>query len=159
MLSVIVTLITCILSYFGMDYTIFLIPAITNLVLLLGGIESTKQVVSYILPFILVFPVYCGITNGVALSYIALQMITLVITLVICINYRPFLWKRSVLIGDLPLWYFILFGVVTNGVAGNVLLVSIVVKTLLGTLINLGIHFAVKALLTGEEIYKWTEQS
>lgn len=159
MLSAALTFITCILSYVGFDYTVFLIPALTNIILLIGSMESTKQVVSYVLPFILVLPVYSGITNGVAPAHIALQIAVLIMAMVLCILYRPFLWKRSVLLGDLPLWYFILFGSVTNEVTGHVLLLSIAIKTLLAVLINLGIHFAVKALLTGEEIHKWTEQS
>lgn len=159
LLAIIVTIIATGMSYVGYDYTIFLVPAITNLVLLLGGFETTKQVIGYVLPFILVLPVSHGILNGSTISQMILQIAMLTAVLFLVITYRPFLWKRSVLIGDLPLWYFILFGAVTNGVTGTVLLLLILIKTLISTLINLGLHFAVRALVTGEEIYKWTEQS
>lgn len=147
------------LAMLGGDYTVALVPAILGIVLLFGSVEKKPNYISYVLPLIIVLPIACGVFTGSAITQILINIAMLGVGLILAINYRPFLWKRSVLLCDLPLWYFILFGAVTNDITGTVLLVSILLKTLMATVITLGVVLAVRVLVTGEEIHKWTEQS
>lgn len=153
-----VSLITLVVGTLGYDYYVVLIPAIIGMTLLLGSVEKDTNLLAYLLPFAFIMPVACGLFNGASIAGVILQIAILVIAVILSINYRPFIWKRSVLLGDLPLWYFILFGAVTNAGTGTVLVLSVVIKALIATTITLGIIFAVRVLLTGEEIHKWTTQ-
>ena len=153
-----VSLITLVVGMLGYDYFVVLIPAIIGMTLLLGSVEKDTNLLAYLLPFAFIMPVACGLFTGASIAGVILQIAILVIAVILSINYRPFIWKRSVLLGDLPLWYFILFGAVTNAGTGIVLVLSVVIKALIATTITLGIVFAVRVLLTGEEIHKWTTQ-
>lgn len=154
-----VSLITLVVGTLGYDYYVVLIPAIIGMTLLLGSVEKDTNLLAYLLPFAFIMPVACGLFTGASIAGVILQIAILVIAVILSINYRPFIWKRSVLLGDLPLWYFILFGAVTNAGTGTVLVLSVVIKALIATTITLGVIFAVRVLLTGEEIHKWTTQS
>lgn len=153
-----VSLITLVVGMLGYDYYVVLIPAIIGMTLLLGSVEKDTNLLAYLLPFAFIMPVACGLFTGASIAGVILQIAILVIAVILSINYRPFIWKRSVLLGDLPLWYFILFGAVTNAGTGTVLVLSVVIKALIATTITLGVIFAVRVLLTGEEIHKWTTQ-
>lgn len=153
-----VSLLTLIVAMLGYDYAMILVPAIIGMTLLLGSVEKDTNSFVYLLPFAFVLPVACGIVTGSSLTAVLLQVAIIDIAIILAINYRPFLWKRSVMFGDIPLWYFILFVAVTNTGSGTVLIVSVIVKTLIATVLTIGIICAVRVLLTGEEIHKWTEQ-
>lgn len=148
-----------VVAMLGFDYTLVVVPAIVGIVLLFGSVERNSNFFSFIIPITTVLPIVCGLGTGSSPARIILDMAILNVGMILAINYRPFLWKKTVLLGDLPLWYFILFGSVTNNVTGTVLLVLITLKALIATVITLGIVFVIRVLLTGEEIYKWTEQS
>lgn len=153
-----VSLLAGTVALLGFDYTLVVIPAIVGIVLLFGSVERNSNYFGFILPITTVLPILCGLITGADPTRIILDILVLNIGMILAINYRPFLWKKTVLLGDLPLWYYILFCSVTNDVNGTVLLVLITIKSLIATIITLGIVFAIRVLLTGEEIYKWTEQ-
>ena len=158
-ISIVVSMVTLMVALLRYDYFMVLVPSMIGIALLIGGVENDVNLMAYLLPFTTVLPMMCMLFTGEGIIRTILRLLLLIICMMMIVHHRSYLWKRSVMFKDIPFWYFILFNGVTNGDLGFVLLLSVVGKTLITAGITLGIIFAVRVLLTGEEIHKWTIQN